>query len=143
MKILSNCAKNKKNNNKLNIMLLLTSIVKYIYISENVICSFLDIFQPQVQAKKKKRKKKRASDSVCESFYGECEQTIPVSCCEVLCHASKSMCSYTLQEGLLYNVFIKALTNNNNNNNSNNNNNINITFINVFVILPRYIQGTG
>ena len=80
----------KKNINKLNIMLLLTYIFKYIYISENVICSFLDIFQPQVQAKKKKRKKKRASDSVCESFYGEYKQTIPVSCCEVLFHASKS-----------------------------------------------------
>ena len=30
-----------------------------------------DIFQPQAQVKKKKRKKKRASDSVCESFYGK------------------------------------------------------------------------
>ena len=36
-----------------------------------MICPFSDIFQPQAQAKKKKRKKKRASDSVCESFYGE------------------------------------------------------------------------
>jgi len=36
----------------------------------NIHITFSDIFQPPPQAKKKKRKKKRASDSVCESFYG-------------------------------------------------------------------------
>ena len=51
-----------------------------------MICSFSDIFQPQAQAKKKKRKKKRASDSVCESFYGEWKQIMSIKeLCFVKC----------------------------------------------------------
>ena len=54
-----------------------------------MIFSFSDIFQPQAQAKKKKRKKKRASDSVCESFYGECKQIIYL---EELCFVKCCFC---------------------------------------------------